>query len=353
MRILFDLGHPADVHLFKHAIWHSQKSGYRVQIVCRPRDNLIALLERYHFPYVSLGHAESLTGKMLNMFRIDYALYRFTRRFRPHLMVSFASPYTVHVSYLLKIPTITFIDTEPDSFSPYYFYYRVVFQPFVKKVFIPESYQQKFNAPHRIRYRGFKELAYLHPNRFQVNPGILAPLRLKSGEKIIVVKFAAADAIHDVRYRMFEDNRARVRFVRSLQQFGRVFVSSEVPIPELKELEIPLQPGDIHHLLAVATLYVGEGATMAAEAGILGTPWVFLYERRLGYLDFQEKRYGLGKICFNAEDALNASKAFLSIPEVKAKWAQRRARLLKDHIDVSELIIQEIEKVARNSELSR
>jgi len=346
MRVLFDLGHPADVHLFKHAIWHCQKKGYAVKIVCRPRDNLLALLKRYRLPCTSLGHAESLIGKMVGMLRIDYQLYRVVRRFRPNLLVNFASPYSVHLGYFLNIPVITFIDTEPDSFSPYYLYYRLIFQPFVKKVFIPQSYRQSFNAPHRIRYRGFKELAYLHPNRFRVDPKVLEPLNLRPGEKIILVKFAAADAIHDVNYRMFRNNTERVRFVRALQPYGRVFVSSELHIPELKELELNLPPGDIHHLLAVAHLYVGEGATMAAEAGILGTPWVFLYRRGLGYLNFQQERYGLGKVCLSVPEALQASQRFLTIPDVKTKWAKKRQRLLNEHIDVTAMIIEEIEKVA-------
>lgn len=346
MKVLFDLGHPADVHLFKNSIRHCYRQGYQVQIVIRPRDNMRELLDRYGFPYRSIGHFDTPLSKIWGIFRIGLVLNRITRQFRPDLMVSFGSPYSAHLSWFYHIPSITLVDTEPKFMTPFYFYYRVVFQPFVKKVFLPESFTSHFSAPRIVRYRGYKELAYLHPNHFRVQPEVLKPLNLRRDERNIVVKFAATDAIHDVNYRMFPSNEARVRFVRELQRFGRVFVSSEVEIPELSHLFVRLAPGDIHHLLAVADLYVGEGATMAAEAGVLGTPWVFLYNHSLGYLQEQQNRYGLGRICTTPAAALAAAEKILSLANARQLWQQKRRRLLDDHIDVTEMIVGEIEKNA-------
>ena len=347
MRIIFDIGHPADVHLFKNTIWYCQGRGYPCQIVCRPRDNTMALLKRYGFGFISLGHYDSLWRKFAGIFRIDYQYIQVCKSFKPNLLISFGSPYSSHVSKILKIPHFTFIDTEPDRYSFYYWQYRLLFEPFTDYVFVPKSYNQKFSARKQMPYSGFKELAYLHPNRFKPDSKILEKLNIGLDEKKILVKFAAWDAIHDVHHRGFKNSQDRIKFVRQLQRFGRVFLSSEIEIPELDDLKISLPPGDIHHLLACCDLYVGEGATMASEAGILGVPWVFLYYRSLGYLDYQEKHYGLGKVCFSPEDALIWSEKYLTMPDIKQEWRKKRQRLLEDHIDVTQMLINKIEDHAK------
>ncbi|MFQ6055648.1 MAG: hypothetical protein ACE5J3_06675 [Methanosarcinales archaeon] len=41
MKVLFDVGHPAHVHFFKHTIWNLQKDGHKVKITVRERSLLI------------------------------------------------------------------------------------------------------------------------------------------------------------------------------------------------------------------------------------------------------------------------------------------------------------------------
>ncbi len=41
-------------------------------------------------------------------------------------------------------------------------------------------------------------------------------------------------------------------------------------------------------LLAYATLFIGEGATMASECAVLGTPAIYVNSLQLGYL-FKKK----------------------------------------------------------------
>jgi uncharacterized protein len=159
MRILFDIGHPADVHLFKHTIRICQQNGHKIKIVCRPRDNVIELLQRYGFTFESIGHFDHLWQKALGMFLIDFNLYRICKRFRPELLVSFGSPYSAHIGHWFHIPSVTMVDTEPEPFTLFHWESRIVFQLFVKKIFVPNSYKRKFLAPRVVRFAGFKELA--------------------------------------------------------------------------------------------------------------------------------------------------------------------------------------------------
>ena len=53
---------------------------------------------------------------------------------------------------------------------------------------------------------------------------------------------------------------------------------------------------DMHHVMAFASLYIGDSQTMAAEAGVLGVPFVRFndFVGRIGYLRELEDVYELG-----------------------------------------------------------
>ena len=52
----------------------------------------------------------------------------------------------------------------------------------------------------------------------------------------------------------------------------------------------------MHHVMAFASLYIGDSQTMAAEAGVLGVPFVRFndFVGRIGYLRELEDVYELG-----------------------------------------------------------
>ena len=108
------------------------------------------------------------------------------------------------------------------------------------------------------------------------------------------MRIAARDAVHDIGHKGFKNVKEILEFIETLRMHCRLFITSEIDIPELERYRIQLPPERIHDLLAFATMYIGEGATMASEAGVLGVPWVFIYTKRLCYLDDQENNYGLG-----------------------------------------------------------
>ena len=83
---------------------------------------------------------------------------------------------------------------------------------------------------------------------------------------------------------------------------------------------------------------------MASEAGVLGTPWIFVSKAGRGYLTDQEKNYGLGFHVGSAEDALRKAEAILSNKNSKNEWQEKRSILLRDKIDVTAFIIDFLER---------
>jgi predicted glycosyltransferase len=191
-----------------------------------------------------------------------------------------------------------------------------------------------------LRYRGYHELAYLHSNHFKPDPQVLDQMNLSVNDKFIIMRIASWDAIHDVGHKGFKNVKEIIDFVETLQKHCKIFITSELNIPELEKYKIQLPPEKIHHLLAFATMYIGEGATMASEAGVLGVPWIFIYSKRLCYLDDQEKNYDLGYTVSDSKEALKIALNLLANPDLKKEWSEKREKLLNDKIDVSHFMTE-------------
>ena len=61
----------------------------------------------------------------------------------------------------------------------------------------PEAYQEAA-GPHHLRYRGYHELAYLHPRYFTPDPAVLGEAGLAPGEPFTLVRFVGWAAGHDI-----------------------------------------------------------------------------------------------------------------------------------------------------------
>ena len=87
------------------------------------------------------------------------------------------------------------------------------------------------------------------------------------------------------------------RLIDILAPHGTIYITSERPLePQFEQYRIRINPLDMHHVMAFASLYIGDSQTMAAEAGVLGTPFVRFndFVGRIGYLRELEDTYHLG-----------------------------------------------------------
>ena len=340
MKLLFVVGHPAHVHLFRNAIAELHARGHSVWIAAVEKETTLQLLSAYGLDYTPVGkNVPTIVGKLLDLPLKDLRLVMLFSRIRPDVVVSTGSPYAAQASAALTIPHIAFSDTEIASGV-----IRLML-PFTDVVCTPSCFWLDLGAK-QVRYPGYHELAYLHPSRFAPNPDVLEAVNADPTERLIVMRFASWDSSHDLgAHGLSGPDDGLKAFVRELEPYGRVLISSERELPDsLREfaLEIPLDR--VHDLLAAATVYVGEGATMASEAGVLGTPWVFVSSEGRGYLKDQEERYGLGYHVTSTDDALARAKSLLSQSNLKERWAAKRQRLLNEKIDVTDFMINFLEQ---------
>jgi predicted glycosyltransferase len=346
MRILIDIGHPAHVHFFKNLIKNLENE-HEVKITARDKEVTLALLRAYGFEYEKRGEIRyGLLEKAYEMFKIDYMLYKIARNFDSDLLLGVHNPYIAHVSRLFGKPSIIFTDTENVKIASLLTY------PFANVICTPSCFKEKIDRKKHVKYNGFKELAYLHPNYFIPNSDILDDINLSKNSKFIILRFISWGASHDAGLRGIKKG-AEIEFIKSLEQYGEVFITSERKIDkELEKYKLIIPPEKIHSLLYYAQLYIGEGGTMATEAAILGTPAIHIEATASGratgelcgnFLELRDK-YDLLYFFANQNQALEKAIEILENKNSKSEWQRKRERLLKDKIDVTAWMTDFIER---------
>jgi len=336
MNVLVDMTHPAHVHQFKNAIRLLRADGHEVLVTARNKDVTLSLLDSLGIKYTNVGrYKQSRLGKALEMLVIDYKLYKIAKHFNPDVLVGGAgNVYVAHVSKVLRKPSIIFTDSEHARIQNFLSF------PFASTVCTPSCFRKDLGKK-QVRYDGYHELAYLHPNYFKPKPSILAELGLSPQDRFIVVRFVSWGASHDMGQRGITHPK---ELVSRLEPYGRVLITSEKKLDgDLDKYRITVAPEKLHDLLYYATLYIGEGATTASECAVLGTPAIYVNTLRLGYLDEQESKYGL-VYCYsdphqNQDEILAKAVELLQQDDIKQQWRLKRDKLLADKIDVTRFMV--------------
>lgn len=287
MRILVDIGHPAHVHFFKNFIREMEKRGHTVLITARNKEITLDLLSKYNFNFLPVGVQRS--GKF-NLIKEwigrDFEIIRIAQKFKPHFLLGIGNPSIAHAAKLLRAKSVVFTDTEHAKFS------NGITFPFADVICTPSCYRSDI-GPKQVRYNGYHELAYLHPNRFSPNPAVLAELGLKKGDPLFIVRFVSWQASHDVGHSGLALDTKR-KAIHEFEKNGRVFITSEKALPEeFEKYRITVSPEKMHDLLHFATLLYGDSATMASECAVLGTHAIFCDFAGRGYTDEEERKYDL------------------------------------------------------------
>jgi predicted glycosyltransferase len=336
MKILIDIGHPAHVHYFRNFIKIMGEKGHKFLITSRNKEIEHYLLNTYNIPFVDRGKGEkSILGKIMYLLKADGLLLKQAKKFNPNLLLSFNSVYLSHVSKLLNIPHIAFDDTEHANLT------HLMSLPFTKTILTPSCYNKDL-AKKQIRFNGYMELCYLHQKYFKPYPSILDLLKVKKDEKYIILRFVSWNAFHDIGQTGLTLGMKH-KIVKELSKYAQVFISSEGELPDdLKKYQIKIPPERMHDALAFATLFLGEGATMASECAMLGTTAIYVNSLNAGTLEEQEK-YGLLFSFRNSKGVLEKAIELLNTPNLKQKFQKRRQKMLSDKIDVTAFMIWFIE----------
>lgn len=335
MKILIDIGHPAHVHLFKNLAWKMIKNGHDLLFTCRDKEYEIFLLKKYNFNFVSFGKKYySLFGKIWGLVEFDIKEIITGFKFKPDILISHGSIYAAHAALFLRKPHISLEDTGNKEQVNLYL-------PFTSCVLTSDFFEENYYKK-QIRYSGYHELAYLHTNYFTPDKTIFSKLNLNQNEKFVILRFVSWGASHDIGHKGLSDN-IKLKLVELLSKYFKVFISSEKPLHHtLEKYSINISPDKIHDVLYYASMFIGEGTTMAMEAGILGTPSIYINSLQYSNINNLAK-YGLVKSLKNDELILSEIVKIIRNINSKEEWIKKRNVMLKDKIDVTSFLVWFIE----------
>lgn len=335
-KIFIEIGHPAHVHHFKNMYWELEKRGWQGLFITKDKDCAINLLKSYKLPFKILGKTQDkIVNKILTLPYFALKMYKLAKIYKPDLFVSRGSPISGWSSFLLRKPHITLSDTENVKL------YDSIAKPFIDVILTSSSYKRNHGGK-QIRYPGYHELAYLHPNVFTPDERVLAILGMKKGEKYAIVRFVAWEASHDIGHSGISYEN-KIKLVKTLSRHLRVFISSEKELPEeLKNYQIKIPPEQMHNALAYAHMYIGEGATMAEECSILGTPAIHVNPLTGGLIEELEQYEILYYFNNSLDDqykAINLASQIAQNNNIKREIILKRDKMLNDKIDVTKFLI--------------
>jgi predicted glycosyltransferase len=311
-----------------------EKEGHIIKIVTRDKDVTLKLLDAYGFDYdVMSGYYNTMAGKMYDFAKTDLKLLKIAIKSKPDILIAVGDPYVAHVGKLIRKPSIVFTDTEHAKLAN-----KLTF-PFATVICTPSCFKEDLGKK-QVRYNGYQELAYLHPNYFEPDASVLDDLGLSKNDKFVIMRFVSWSASHDVGQHGF-DLKTKQKFIEELEEYGRVFITSEANVgKKFEKYKIRVPPERIHDLLYYGTMYIGEGSTMATEAGILGTPSIYISSLvgTMGNFEELEEKYGL---VYPFQDSRLASKKILQFLEeenLKTSWQKKREKMLSEKIDVTKFM---------------
>ena len=292
MRIALFLGHPAHFHMLKHAAAGLKAHGHEVFFVIKKKDILENLCQDAGFEYFKIreGRGGSKLGLIKSVLGMEWHMLQFIRRNKIDILVG--STLSFAAAKLARIPVIAMGEDDADVVPKYA---KMVY-PFASSVLTPDCCDNGRWNDKSAKYPSYHELAYLHPNHFTPDPKIVEAYGIDTSKPYFVMRFASLNAHHDSGIKGINTEIAE-RLVKILEPFGTIYITSERPLePQFEKYRIRINPLDMHHVMAFASLYIGDSQTMAAEAGVLGVPFVRFndFVGRIGYLRELEDKYELG-----------------------------------------------------------
>lgn len=268
MNIVIDFLHPADVNFYKNAIHILMKRKVEINLIVRPRGRLISILQK-ELPYINFKiigkYYSNIYGKIFGLIKRDLEVIFYINKIDFDVSTSIG-PQICHASRILGKPSVAFEDD---------YEYKIPF------------YLAKFSATRSVmpecipatgkniyKYRGLKELAYLHPKYFKPNKKILEQYKLRPQEYVFIREIASTSL-------NYKGSSAKLHEITEhLKEMGfQIVVSLENKslIERFKKnciiLEEPVE--DIYSLLKFAALTISSGDTMARESCLVGTPTIY------------------------------------------------------------------------------
>ncbi len=358
MKFLFFFVHPSKYYLFRETINTLRANGHHIDIFITKKDVLESLIKKEDWKYRNIfpegRKIESLPvyfGAGINLVRTIYRLIKYINVKKYDLYIT--DDLLVLLSKIKKVKSILFTDDHlyaiPES---------VLLVRFASHVLCPDGTNLGKYSHKKIGFSGYKQSAYLHPSFFMPNNKIRSKL-IKTDERYFIIRVVNLKSTHDYK-KSGINNKILGNLIDLLSEYGKVFINSERELPKkFNKFLLPIHPSEVLSAIFYADLFVGDSQTMCAEAGYLGTPfiWYSHFFGKVFYLDEMINKYklGYGIELGNEKKLFSVMEKIVSHSNYKNENLKRRDTLLKEKINLSNFMIwlfenypKSIDKIKKN-----
>ena len=376
MNVLIEIVHPAHFYYYRDTIANLKRDGHKVIVAIVTKDVLEEVVRQSGVEYVNIcpkPHKKyGKIGVAYDMVMRDLRMLWLAVRHRVDIITG-STIETAHIGWLLRKPNINIGE---DDAAVVMKYIKQI-KPFVGVRLTPDCTDNGPIEPKSIHFPGYYKTAYLRPGYFTADAAVPARYGVDVTKPYFLIRFSALNAHHDKGIKGISNEIAE-RLVKILEPFGTIYITSERPLePQFEKYRIRINPLDMHHVMAFASLYIGDSQTMAAEAGVLGVPFVRFndFVGRIGYLreleDVYELGYGIHATPLTTDSPIRRAdgsaqpsgveelykrvEQLVSMPsdERRATFQSHREKMLSDKIDCAKFLTYFIENYPNSVDETR
>lgn len=342
MKYLFYFGHPAQYLFLRETIRRLLLSPEnQVTILIKTKDVLEALVKEDGFAYTNVLTKQrglsklAVTYSFLNRLRL---LIPIIFKTKPDLLIG-TDATIAQVGKLFGINRITIIEDDYEVIRSL----ASLTYPFTQTILCPQVCEVGPWTEKKIGYKGYMKLGYLHPSVFTADASVCQKYNLPA--HYVLIRLARLTAHHDFGIRGIDVTVVK-QIIERVEARGLVVkISSEAEVDDCFErFSLDISPGDMHHVLAQATLLVSDSQSMSVEAAMLGVPSIRysdLLAGRISVLEELEHTYELtyGVRTGDQKKLMALLTTILELPDLATTFQKRRGRMLADKLNVTEFLV--------------
>lgn len=342
MHVLFDIGHPAHVHLFRHTAHALLARGDKVTITIRDRGIIGQLLDAYELPYaVASSPRRGLLGNALELLEHNWYVLKKCLVDRPDYLIG-TSVSVAHVGRLVGRRSVVLNEDDAD----YVPLFAAITYPFANRIVIPSMLRDKKGRKHLV-HDSYHELAYLHPDNFVASSESLSFLGLNLGDPFFIIRLVALSAHHDGSAVGLSVDQVEM-LIEELEPHGRVFVNAEGELSDrLKSHAFTAPPEHMHSILAQCRMLISDSQTMTIEAAVLGRPAIRCntFVGQCSVIEELEERWELawGFQPSQFAEMFQEIRDLLADSDLDAVMAARRDKMLIERTNLSAWLIEKLD----------
>lgn len=338
MNILFDIAHPAQVHLFRNFIHYLIDNQHTVFVTCHAKDITTYLLDYYKIQYSIISKPEGNSKFALFKTLIKRSRQLIKMHSQLHFDIAYGcNPSIAFLTLLYGIPSYS-LHEDDDNIIPYNAYLSY---PFTTEGINPQELNFRFWSGKRNLHNSYHELAYLHPDNFNADETVLEKYQLKPF-KYIVLRKSALTAHHD--------NNIKGIYQEVWEKVLKLCSDQPMIYSIENEANQKLAPEDMHHILNYAKMVISDSQTMTMESALLGIPNI-RYNSFVGKISvmntLEQHQLSYGFLPEQEKLMLNKLESMLAEnPDVlRTEFQNKKNHFLQKKVDFNQWLIKHFDNL--------